>query len=253
MFFNNAISDIYIGTGAGKKLIKDIEYAKRSVKIVSPFLSPYLVKKLIDLHYKGIDVKLITTDKIEDFYGDRKRNIHELIRQEVHIDGEARYRRHKWKGIVQVLNWSVIILFLIMLALAYRLNDYRVVWLMLPISLFFTMARFYRSKIKHKRIYYYTYKKLFPFKVVLSENANGLYSPYIHSKIYIVDDEIAYLGSLNFTRGGTKSNHETRICLSDAPAVRKVVEEFDYLMYEANISEVCVQEWGSRLYYEAVN
>lgn len=253
MFFNNATCDIYIGTGAGKKLMEDIEYAKRSVKIVSPFLSPYLVKKLIDLHYKGIAVQLITTDTIEDFYGDRKRNIHELIHQEVHIDGEARYRRNKWKGIAQVLNWSVMILFLIMLALVYSLNDYRVFWLLVPIVVFFIMSRFYRSKVKQKRIYHYTYRKLFPFKVVQSESENGFYSTYIHSKIYIVDDDIAYLGSLNFTRGGTQNNHETRIRLSDAPAVQKVVEEFDYLMREANLPEVCIQEWGRRLYYEAVN
>jgi phosphatidylserine/phosphatidylglycerophosphate/cardiolipin synthase-like enzyme len=253
MFFNNATCDIYIGTGAGKKLMEDIESAKRSVKIVSPFLSPYLVKKLIDLHYKGIAVQLITTDSIEDFYGDRKQNSHELIQQEVHIDGEARYRRNKWKGIVQVLNWSIMILFLLMLFLAYSLNDYRVVWLLLPILLFFMIARLYRSKVKQQRIYYYTYRKLFPFKVVKSENENGLSSTYIHSKIYIVDDEIAYLGSLNYTRGGTKSNHETRIRLNDAPSVGKVVEEFDYLMCETNLPEVCVQEWGRRLYFEAVN
>lgn len=45
MFFNNAICDVYIGTGAGKKLIEEIENADRSVKIVSPFLSPFLVQK----------------------------------------------------------------------------------------------------------------------------------------------------------------------------------------------------------------
>ena len=36
-FFNGANCDIYIGQGAGKKLLDDITNAKRSVKIVSPF------------------------------------------------------------------------------------------------------------------------------------------------------------------------------------------------------------------------
>ena len=34
-FFNGANCDIYIGQGAGKKLLDDITNAKRSVKIVS--------------------------------------------------------------------------------------------------------------------------------------------------------------------------------------------------------------------------
>ncbi|SDD74800.1 hypothetical protein SAMN05421636_101583 [Pricia antarctica] len=67
MFFNNAKCDVYIGTGTGKKLMDEIENAKRSVKIVSPFLSPFLVKRLIALHSNGIGVQLITTDTIEDF------------------------------------------------------------------------------------------------------------------------------------------------------------------------------------------
>src|SRR5680860_1051847 len=104
MFFNNAKCDVYIGTGAGKKLMDEIENAKRSVKIVSPFLSPFLVKKLIELRSNGIDVQLITTETIEDFYGDRKRNLHELIRQEIHIDGQARRTRNRWKVMAQILN-----------------------------------------------------------------------------------------------------------------------------------------------------
>jgi len=50
MFLNNTNCDVYMGTGAGKKLMEDIENAKSSVKILSPFLSPFLVRKLIDLN-----------------------------------------------------------------------------------------------------------------------------------------------------------------------------------------------------------
>src|SRR5680860_1231113 len=102
MFFNNAKCDVYIGTGAGKKLMDEIQNAKRSVKIVSPFLSPFLVKRLVGLHSNGIDVKLITTDTIQDFYGDRERTVHKLIRREVHIDGYARRAKKKYKAIAKV-------------------------------------------------------------------------------------------------------------------------------------------------------
>ncbi len=89
--------------------------------------------------------------------------------------------------------------------------------------------------------------------MVLSKNQNGFGNTYLHSKIYIIDDEIAYLGSLNFTGGGTRNNYETRVRLSDAPSVQKMVGEFDYLMYGAKMPEIDIQEWGSLLYREPIN
>ncbi len=86
MYFNRTVCDLYIGTGVGKKLMEDIGNANRSIKIVSPFLSPYLIRKLIDLHYQGINVQLITTDSIEKFYGNGFKIFHHLIHQDRTID-----------------------------------------------------------------------------------------------------------------------------------------------------------------------
>ena len=147
MFFNDAKCDVYIGTGAGKKLMDEIGNAKKSVKIVSPFLSPFLVKKLIEIHSNGIDVQLITTDTIEDFYGDRKRNIHELIRQEVHIDGQARRTRNKWKNIAKVLNGLTIGLFIGFIILNYWLKDIRLLWLLVPLSVVYLIAEYLQKEI----------------------------------------------------------------------------------------------------------
>lgn len=253
MFFNNTKCDVYIGTGAGKKLMDEIENAKRSVKIVSPFLSPFLVKRLIKLHSNGIHVQLITTDTMGDFYGDRERNIHGLIRQEGHIDGKAARTRNKWRTMAQILNGLTIVLFIGFAVLNYWLKDIRLLWLLVPLLFFYWVARYYRKKSKRKRVYSYSYDRLFPFIVVLSQNKNGFGNTYLHSKIYIIDDEIAYLGSLNFTRGGTESNYETRVRLSDASSVKKIVEEFDYLMNGADMPEVDLQEWGSLQYGEPPN
>ncbi len=72
-FFNGANCDLYIGKGAGKNLLNDINSASESVKIVSPYLSPFLIKELIGLSKRNINIELITTDKLEDFYGDYKK------------------------------------------------------------------------------------------------------------------------------------------------------------------------------------
>ena len=97
MFYNGAKCDIYIGKGAGKKLLLDIRNARKSIKIVSPYLSPFLISELISFRKRNLEVELVTTDNIEDFYGKYERNIHKLIIQNRETDKEAEEKREKWK------------------------------------------------------------------------------------------------------------------------------------------------------------
>ena len=68
IFYNGANCDLYIGK-AGKKLLLYIKKAKESVKIISPYLSPFLIKELLDIFVKGVGIQIITTDGVEGFYG----------------------------------------------------------------------------------------------------------------------------------------------------------------------------------------
>ncbi len=106
-FFNGVNCDIYIGKGAGKMLLNDIQNAKKSIKIVSPYLSPHLVKELIELRKKNLDIQLITSDKIEDFYGGYDKNIYKIILQHRRIDLEAQKVRNKWIDISKKLLYSL--------------------------------------------------------------------------------------------------------------------------------------------------
>lgn len=169
------------------------------------------------------------------------------------MDGEARRKSNLWKTISRVLSGFTIVAFIIFMGLNYWLKDFRLVPLIIPIGLIYLLARYFTSKARKKRVYSYTYKQLFPFKVVLSKNGNGFNTTYLHSKIYIIDDKIAYLGSLNFTGGGTRYNYETRVRLTNRTSVRKIVEEFNHLMHEARIPEIDMQEWGGLLYRESIN
>ena len=253
MFFNNDTCDVYIGTGAGKKLMEDIGNARKSVKIVSPFLSPGLIGKLIELHFKGVEVQLITADSIEDFYNGQERNAHKLIDQEVHLDHHARRTRNRWKVSAKIFKGLGIGSGIAFLFLNFWLKDIRLLWLIPLVFLFYLIGRQYEIKAAKKRVFSYSYRQLFLFKVVLSNDGNGFGNTYLHSKIYIIDDQIAYLGSLNFTHSGTKHNYETRVRINEMSSVHKIAEEFDYLMYEARLSEVSVQEWGKQQYFEPIN
>tara|TARA_R110000868_G_scaffold405144_2_gene684149 strand:- start:64 stop:825 length:762 start_codon:yes stop_codon:yes gene_type:complete len=253
MFLNNTTCDLYMGTGAGKKLLKDIDNAKQSVKILSPFLSPSLVQKLIGLKHLGVNVQLITTDTIEDFYGDRKRNIHELIHQHIDIDHKAKTLRKRWKKIRVVMNSSATLLLGILIWLMFTFHSLKATWFLIPIATVVLIGQFLKTKIKKKRVFSYTYTQLFPFKVVMSRSTMPFGGLFLHGKTYIIDDKTAYLGSLNFTNNGTKNNYETRIRLTGTESVQMIVEEFDRLLNHDTLPEVCVQSWGSTLYPEPIN
>ncbi|GMN11351.1 hypothetical protein MTsPCn9_10420 [Croceitalea sp. MTPC9] len=249
MYFNNAQCDIYIGTGAGKKLMEEMTLARKSVKIVSPFLSAPLLEGLNELHQKGVKVELITTADDDQRYG----KLQNLIRQNVHIDGRARKQRKRLKiavwgcyamvGMGLVASWWFFIqqaLQPVLVSLALTTLAGLGAWL-------------FRFLVRNKRVYSYTYEPIFPLKVVPQTNTFGQRTTYLHSKIYIIDDRIAYLGSLNFTRSGTEHNYETRVRLTDGPSVHKIVEEFRYLMDEASFPELDVQLFGKSHFKEIIN
>lgn len=169
MFYNNAICDIYIGSGAGKKLMNDMKAAKRSVKIVSPFLSPYLISELIYLKNNNIDIKLITTNNIEDFYGYREKNIYKLIIQNRNTDLQKQKIRDKWINFTNRLSYIGFSLIAVLIILAYYFRDINVFFGLIPIIILFLIQILYKTKIKKLQIYSYYYTQLFPFKVYIAD------------------------------------------------------------------------------------
>lgn len=122
MFYNNAICDIYIGKSAGAKLLQDIRNAKINIKIVSPYLSPSLIKELIFLHNKGIKISLITSDEIEDFYGYDK-NINKLIVQKRHTDEKAKQSRDSLISLSGILLFIIIGLIVLLVPFIFFLKE----------------------------------------------------------------------------------------------------------------------------------
>lgn len=254
IFYNNAVCDIYIGKSAGTKLIQDIRNAKKNVKIVSPYLSPNLIKELIFLHNKGIEISLITTDEIEDFYGHEK-NINKLIIQEQQVDENAKQSYDSLKNLSAILLFIIISLAVALIPLIFLLEQPKFAFGFIAVVLLFLIRNYIVSELKKKKIYHYTYKQLFPFRVFVSpgQGSGSINKTFIHSKIYIIDDEIAYMGSLNFTAKGVKENYETRIRTADPNAVHKIAEEVDRLLSNSELAERDVQYWGSQLYSEPIN
>lgn len=254
MFYNNAICDIYIGKSAGTKLLQDIRMAKSSVRIVSPYLSPFLIRELINLHSRGIKIQLITMDKIEDFNYGYEKNIYKLIIQNKKVDEIAKKARENLKSWSRTLFFVMMCLGIGLFFLIYLLKQTEIAFGFIIVGLIFFVRIIITNQIKNKRIYHYFYKQLFPFKVFVSPNhENSFKGDFIHSKIYVIDNEVAYIGSLNFTENGIKKSHETRIRTIDSNAVSKIVEEVNHLFFHSDMVEKDLQNWGKRLYQEPIN
>lgn len=253
MFYNGANCDIYIGKGAGKKLVTDMQNAQRSIKIISPFLSPFLIKELINSKNKGIDIQLITVDGIEDYKDPSYQNIYQLIRQHRQTDEVAQSKRNKWKKIANYLLLGIILLTVSTFTLWGYLKDTRILFGIIPVLIGILTFMQYKKSIKSKRIFHYSYSQLFPFKVYMSPDKHPHSDTFIHGKVYIIDDAIAYLGSLNFTASGTKYNYETRIRTTDRETVKKIKDEFYDLFHYSQIPEIDIQLWGNSLYTEPIN
>ncbi len=257
MFVNGVNCDIYIGTGAGKKLLEEIKSAAYSVKIVSPYLSASLVEDLIGLKNRGIAVELITENTIEDFQDNR--NIKKLIKQQREVDEVAVAKRDKTARttvIFLVLALSTLALFLVSV---FRIQAPIVYLGIVPVISFFLIYLHYRSAVRNKVIYHYRYTALFPFRVFVHHSNNRLddtargNTTFVHSKMYLIDDRIAYLGSLNFTVSGTRENYETRIRTEDPVAVEAISQEYTRLMSVAEYAHKDIQAWGKEVYSEPIN
>ncbi|MBA4746751.1 MAG: phospholipase D family protein [Muricauda sp.] len=200
-----------------------------------------------------MEVELITSDIIEDFHGNYEKNIHKLVLQHREIDQTAVESIRKWKQITKILSLINLGFILLFIGLIYFLNDLRAILILIPIIALSVAVLIYKGEIKTKRIYSYWYSKLFPFKVFISTEANLSHSTFIHGKIYLIDDKIAYLGSLNFTKSGTEWNYETRVRTIDPNAIKLIKDEFYDLMENPEIPERDIQSWGRKLYKEPLN
>jgi len=254
-FQNDAKTDIYIGTGAGTKLFDEIKAAKKSVKIISPYLSASYVDQLIKLKEKGLVVGLITSDFIEDYRDNRNKSSivqqHQTILDSSKIHRDFLIKCKKW----MIVSLSVIPLtFLIKLYFKLNLNSISLIYFSIAYIISILIIR---QRIKTIRIYDYQYKWLFPIKIFLQPeqkyygNNNSGY--FIHSKIFIIDDEIAYLGSLNFTVSGFESNLETRFRTTDSVTIEGLKNLYNKLYFSQENPELYIEQIGKRIYKEPIN
>ena len=246
MWFNQAKCDIYIGTGAGTKLLHEIANAQRSVKIISPLSLPE------DDRGTGVVAPKrhpSTVDYLR-YLGKHESQtigiIRRLIVQERNVDESAQKVRYRW-GVMG--RYSIVASVLLTVVSCYLLlstkNLFYLAGFGIPV-LGYLWSKNPKRKIQRKRIYTYRYRPLFPFRAFIAPDRNKINDKFIHGKVYSIDEHTAYMGSLNFTESGTKHNYETRIRVTDSEAVAKIEQEFNELFHDADMAFFGVGGFGKK-------
>jgi phosphatidylserine/phosphatidylglycerophosphate/cardiolipin synthase-like enzyme len=225
MEINSYHDKIILGRGKGMEIMDTIKKAKRSVKVVSPYLSPDYIKELVKLHHQGKSVCLITCDNIEtNRWSDFK--VSDLIKVEKIED-------KRLKNFKKNAFFSSIVLFIVSIITFSLSNFLDIFFLISAVLVVISLVLFVigLSTKEDKYRYYPIFKlKVFDSKSGINPHSTNL----VHSKIFIVDEEIAYLGSMNFTYSAFKTHYETVIKVMDKNAVLEISKEVDNI-FESNV------------------
>lgn len=267
-YANNINCDVYIGQSSGKKLCDDISNCKKSIKIISPYLDTHSLKKLIDLSKKGIKVELITMDNIENNNEERnKEALKMLLKQEKIENKEKVNERDKRKKLNRIFKYiQIFLISMIFFLLAKKISKPQylmaiLTFMLLGIQLFILNNL---RVIKRMVIYEYSYHCINNFKIKFfnsfyknpTKNFNREYDNsflFIHSKIYLIDNEILYTGSMNFTNQGFNLNFESRVRTENEKIIESVSDMIKKLFEDKSYKSFFIDQEKTKLYLEVAN
>lgn len=241
---------ISLGRGYGLEILEAIKKAEKSVKIVSPYLSASYLEELVKLSEKGIKITLITSDNLTEssntFSNFRDSDI---IKQEKIQNPNVENPNAKRQK--QNLRLTSLICFLISITtfvFSAFLNF--LIYLAIILAFIGAIALVFSYFIEnYSKNYSYKYYSIFRLKVFDSASGpNPQSTNLIHSKIFIIDEKTAYLGSANFTYSGFKIHYETVIKIKDPKAISDISQEVENLFISTELKAKSIDDWGREIY-----
>ena len=220
-FNNNVSCDVFIGKGAGASIKESFKNAKKSVTIISPFLSGNMTaQEIIKLLDNNVKVSIVTKDHFRIYP-----LLKEVISKNPKFSSHGSYRSNVSKLFLTFI-FATITLLLINILLSFEFNFSFIKNITINSQIFLVVFLIIINIFLLKK----TSEIDFEYSIRKNLNLHILKKGYpLHSKIYIIDNKIAYLGSLNCTDSGFRYNHETRIKTKDKKFIsdlNKLYKEF---------------------------
>lgn len=255
---SGAESAISMDFGIGKKLLGRVKNAQRSVKIVSPYLSAGYVKTLVELEQRGVEVTLVTADDL-DKDGKADRALIGQVRQVDEAGVERRARGAYYSLIVAGILFGVVaVCGLVLALLGYPATAVAVAVLgggFIVSVVFAFSANYFRNMRVYSYAYYATLSRVCVFMSSKNDRTGASEGErvLVHAKAYVIDDEIAYVGSLNFSYAGFNLNYEVCTEVRNPVAVRRLSERIDTLYENERLARRDLYKWGRSLHPEPKN
>lgn len=217
-FLKDISCDIYAGKKAGIAVRATMKNAKKSITIIVPFLSGKMIsEEIFKALNKNVQVKIISKDN---------ERIYPLLKKILFIKKHSSQNQNEW---LYQLGKFLLIVFYIILSLAileiFTSFGFNVSFMRNSLSknsfliltiLFSVFIVFFRDFIlNNKKSSKFTYSKRENLKLHILDK-----DYHLHSKIYIIDNKTAFLGSLNCTDTGFLLNHETCIKTIDKSVIK---------------------------------
>lgn len=220
---NNVLCDIFIGKNAGTDIKQNLKKAKKTVTIISPFLSGHItsqeIKRLLE---NNVKVNIVTKDTFR---------LYPLLKEVTSTNSKSFLNENYHSNFLKFLLtfiFALITLLSINIILFLSFGFSFIKNISIDFQIFFTIVLAGISVILLKKMNSGNYYSNYSIRKNL--NLHVLEKNYqLHSKIYIIDNKIAYLGSLNCTDSGFRYNHETRIKTKDKKFIsdlNKLYKEF---------------------------
>jgi phosphatidylserine/phosphatidylglycerophosphate/cardiolipin synthase-like enzyme len=237
---------LYMGMNAGAGIYSDIANATQNVLIVSPHVSEEHVDLLLKKHAEGVSVTLITST---DFEGNRgSKSIYQKLITQAKITNE-RKRRFRLLGLV--LMYLTVFSSVVSASTGVYLADVQLFWSLaaLPAGILIIVL------LNKLRVYSYSYQSNLPFYVMASPNVDPQTrnQTFVNSRIYIIDGQVAYLGTAGFTKPSFRDQHETMVRIADPAIIQCIYKEMNDLLSDQNRLFRDINFIGRYIYPEPIN
>jgi phosphatidylserine/phosphatidylglycerophosphate/cardiolipin synthase-like enzyme len=235
-----------MGTNAGAGIYSDIAKATQNVLVVSPYMSEEHIDILLKKHVEGVHVTLVTSTDFEGNTGSK--TIYRKLITQAKVTNEQT-KRYRLIGLV--LMYLTLFSSVVSASTGAYLENYQLFWSLLILPFGYLIIKL----LNKLRVFSYSYQSNLPFYVMASPNVDPQTrnQTFVNSKIYIIDNQVAYLGSADFTRAGFRDQHETLFRIIDKATVNCIYQEINTLLSDQNRLFRDINFIGKHIYPEPIN
>ena len=256
---------IFIGRNSGALLCKNICDAKHSIQVLSPYVSLEYVELLLNAQKRGVAVSLFAESDMAS-NTQREEIYQRVLVQHRSVNGKVQVA--KYIGMLLCIALTACLTFFVYWG--YKkgfIPSFQEIrsagpnmTIMIGLAILFFLAvcimRWFLILVR-MRIYQYRYTPKFDLVIFASpydkkNSAKKQTEPFfVHSKIYVIDHRLAFVGSLNFTEKGFQDNYECCVKISDPDAVLRIAGELERLREVAPCCDL--NQIGSSVFAEPPN